>query len=568
MIASLLLLSFLAQSQPAAAPQDPSQNEPKCKLEGQVVSGSTGSPLKHASLRLTPSGPIAPGGTRTAFTSSTDNEGKFVMENVDPGTYTLSAERSGYIRQQYGARSANSGGTPLKLASGQSMKDLLFKMVPQGMVFGKVVDDDGEPVANAQIKGQRWRFFNGKRQLVPSGYAASQADGTFVIGDLQEGRFYLSADYRTNGFNNEVDVQAGKKDDGFLKTYYPNGLDFNSAAAIEITPGAQIRGIEIHMRRGRLFEIRGRVQNATSGPMPDNVSLFIFQKTDMPFFSGQNQAFAQGKKKEFLFKNLVPGTYIIQTINAVVVATDASGDTRQAAQLYGRVEVTIGDDDIENLVVSLNPCLEIPGTLRMDGDSSQQAPPSWTNFTVFLRTIEPTPFGTGANRASDQGNFKIRNVSPGIFRVSVNGTPDGSYVKAIRFGGEDFTNKDLDLTSGAGGDLEIVISPNAADISGVVRNEDGEAVPGVSVQAFLGNEVKKNANTDQNGAFHFTSLAPGDYRVYAWEDIEPGMSQDAEFRKNFDSKASVAKLEEKGHESLEVKLIPKDAIETEAAKIR
>jgi hypothetical protein len=25
------------------------------------------------------------------------------------------------------------------------MKDLVFKLIPQGIIFGKVVDDDGEP---------------------------------------------------------------------------------------------------------------------------------------------------------------------------------------------------------------------------------------------------------------------------------------------------------------------------------------------------------------------------------------------------------------------------------------
>ena len=57
------------------------------------------------------------------------------------------------------------------------------------MIFGKVIDDDGEPVPGASIQCQRWVFINGKRQLRPLGYGSSQADGTFVIGGLAAGRF-------------------------------------------------------------------------------------------------------------------------------------------------------------------------------------------------------------------------------------------------------------------------------------------------------------------------------------------------------------------------------------------
>lgn len=567
MITSLLLASFLAQSQPAG-PQAPAQGDPKCKLEGQVISAATGAPLKRAVLRLSPAGAGTSGEPGTDFTSSTDSSGRFVMANVDPGTYTLNAERSGYIAQQYGARSENSDGTRLKLESGQSMKDLLFRMVPQGVVFGKVVDEDGEPVPNVSVQGQRWRLFGGKRRLVQSGSASSQADGTFVMGDLDAGQIYLSAERQTTLYD-DFERAAAKKDDEFLKTYYPNALDFTSASAIEMTPGGEIRGIEIHMRRGRLYEIRGVVQNATSGPMPDGVNLVIFGRNDGFNFGERSQAYAQGKKKEFVFKGLAPGAYQIQTLDASVVAVDASGDMRTSARLSGRLEVTISDSDLENVIFPLVPALELTGSIKLDGDSTQQSQaPSWTNFDVILRPVDGSVFGRNAGRVSEQGNFRIRNLAPAVYRVVVTGTPDGSYVKAIRFGGEDFTNKDLDLTSAAGGDLEIVISPNAADISGVVRNENGETLAGVSVQAFAGNELKKSASTDQNGAFHFTSLAPGDYRVYAWEDIDPGMSQDADFRKNFDSKAAAVKLEEKGHQSLEVKLISKDAIDAEAVKIR
>jgi hypothetical protein len=555
---TLVLLTFIAQSDPPV--------DKKCTLEGQVVSASTGGPLKHASLRLSPTGtPPTPQTPRTSFTSSTDAEGKFVLQDVDAGTYVLYAERVGYIGQSYGARSNNSAGARLKLDAGQSMKDLSIKLVPQAMIFGKVIDEDGEPVPNTNIECQRWAFVNGKRQLRTTGYGSTQADGSFVVGGLSAGRIYLSAEPRNNPRFNEIERATGNAGrDGFLKTYFPNSLDVTSAAPIEVTPGADVRGIELHMRRGRLYEIRGHVQNAGSTGMPQNVNMFIFPKGTDAYYGSGNQAYLNGKNTAFQFRNLVPGVYIIQTQPAFVTSVDASGEVKTEARLSGRIEVTVGDTDVENVILPMAPGLEIAGTLKVESDSS--APPPISN--IYLQSTEGPGFGSAGGSVSAEGNFRIHGVAPAIYRVNTNGIPDGSYLKAVRFGGEDMTGKNLDLTSAAGGDMEIVISPNAADISGVVRNENGEAVPGVNIQAYLGDEMKRAAATDQNGTYHLTSLAPGDYRVYAWEDIEPGLAQEPTFRKNFESRAVVAKLQEKSHESLELKLISKDAIETEAAKIR
>ena len=556
-----MITALLAQSDPPV--------EKKCTLEGQVVSATTGGALKHASLRLSPIGQTNPQAPRTSFTSSTDAEGKFVLQDVDAGTYVLFAQRVGYIGQNYGARSATSAGARLKLDAGASMKDLVIKLPPQAMIFGKVIDDDGEPVPNASIQGQRWAFINGKKQLRPSGGGSSQADGTFVIGGLSAGRIYLSAESRSNNNFGDIEKASGKAGrEGLLKTYFPNALDVSGAAGIDVTPGVDVRGIEIHMHRGRMYEVRGRLQNSIAGPMPDGVSMFIFLKGSDRFFDGRNQTYVQGGNAVFQFKNLLSGVYIIETMPAAVITTDPSGEAKTEARLSGRIEVSIGDADLENVILPLSPGLEIAGTLKTEGDPAKQSQASSPVYNVYLQSQEGPGFGNGSGRVSSEGNFRLHAIPAGVYRANIGGVPDGSYLKSVRYGGQDMTGKDMDLTSGAGGEMQIVISSNAADISGVVRNENGEAVPGVTIQSYLDDELKRTATTDQNGSYHLTSLAPGDYRLYAWEDIEPGLGQEPSFRKNFDSRAAVAKLQEKSHESVELKLISKDAIETEAAKIR
>ena len=61
-----------------------------------------------------------------------------------PGKYQLSAERQGFLRQNYGARKYSGGGTPVLVAEGQNVKAIVFQLNPQAVITGKVLDEDGE----------------------------------------------------------------------------------------------------------------------------------------------------------------------------------------------------------------------------------------------------------------------------------------------------------------------------------------------------------------------------------------------------------------------------------------
>ena len=73
--------------------------------------------------------------------------------------------------------------------------------------------------------------------------------------------------------------------------------------------------------------------------------------------------------------------------------------------------------------------------------------------------------------------------------------------------------------------------------------------------------------TDQNGGFQFQGLAPGDYYVAAWEDLDPGLAQSADFLSHFTSEATSVTLSESGHENRDLKIVPADKVAAEIAKL-
>ncbi len=504
-----------------------------------------GAPLKKATARLEAASQMNQSNFAN-YAAPTDGGGKFVFEDVTPGTYILSAERTGYLRRYYGARSTTAGATQIKLDGGQGMKDVVIKLTPQGMIFGKVVDEDGDPISGASVSAWRWIFRNGRKHLMSFAEQNSQADGTFVIGDLSQGTYYVSAERQSNFSSEKV---------ADLKTYFPNAPDTVSAAPVNVSDGAEVKGIEIHLRRGRVFEIRGKLESVLGGTVLSVANVDLIAKE-----TGDHLGTAQMDRdaKSFQFKHVAPGGYLIETRATEAGAPAATGFPK-LTELVARFEVTVADKDLENVVVPLIPGAEIRGIFKTDGEVPKAV--------VQLRDSRGYQ---GANaEAQRDGRFRMEGISPDVARVNVYGLPGNMYVKTITFDGRDVNGKDLDLTSGNGGEMEIVLSPDGTEVTGMVRDSDGNAVPGAVVQICGKDDAGgRFALSDQHGAYDFKGLVPGDYKVFAWEDEGDGIVSVVEFRKSFESKAAALTLEEKSHQSIDLALISKDAMDVEAAKIR
>jgi len=94
----LLSASLGAQPAPDSAPSAAART---AHVEGQVLS-QAGEPLRKASVRLAHYYADR-SSNAISYVDTTDAAGKFVFEDVLPGRYTLSAERTGFLPQNYGA---------------------------------------------------------------------------------------------------------------------------------------------------------------------------------------------------------------------------------------------------------------------------------------------------------------------------------------------------------------------------------------------------------------------------------------------------------------------------------
>ena len=572
LFSSAVVLS--AQALTAVDTANAAAQKPKARLEGHVLNASTGEALRKANLHLFMIQSLSAGPApqpMPQFVVSSDAEGKFAFEDLEPGRYTLNADRTGFVRQSYGARGPNSAGTNLTLDSGQEIKDVVFKLVPQGTISGRVVDEDGDPVEGAWVAIYRYSYVRGHRELQISGTANTQADGAFLIAHLATGRYYLSVDDRRNMNGSQWERYGGKGPEmGYATTFFPNSSDAASAAPVDVSAGSDVRGVEIQLRKSPLFHISGKLAGTTSQSMWLNLSEKIEGRTA---WSPPRNATVR-RDGLFSFNHAAPGNYIIegQMISNQGFATSPPQIVHLA--------ITVTDHNIDNLVISPVAGPEVSGNVKVEGWDSLQppqspqasaSPPAGAPTSVQLVSASgESRFGVPFQNVNDDGTFQLRGIRPDKYRVQVNNLPDGTYVKSIHFAGEEVIKTGLDLSSGSGGQIEIILSPNAADVAGVVHKENGDAATGVRVTIWSPNDpdLLKTANTDQNGAFKIRNLGPGEYRIAAWEDVEFGLLQDPDFRARFDGKATTLKLAENAHETPEVKLIAKEESDAEAEKVK
>src|SRR5207247_8425645 len=99
-----------------------------------------------------------PQGRERPLTAKTNSEGEYEFKEVKPGRYHLWANRNGYVSQTYGQKSSDtrmSQGTILMVRAGETLGQVDLKLIRGGIIEGRAVDPDGEPVAHAEAAGDR-----------------------------------------------------------------------------------------------------------------------------------------------------------------------------------------------------------------------------------------------------------------------------------------------------------------------------------------------------------------------------------------------------------------------------
>ena len=167
---------------------------------------------------------------------------------------------------------------------------------------------------------------------------------------------------------------------------------------------------------------------------------------------------------------------------------------------------------------------------------------------------------------SENGSFTIEDVSPGKYRVQPPHV-SGTYLSAVRFGQQDFLDKDLDLTTGASGELEITLRYGTGELTGSIQFPDTSnghptgSVVLISTDNRSENPHIESTSTNQDGSFSIKDITPGTYRAYAFEEITHSSLQNPDVRAQLTSLGKEVKIQENGTQQIQLTLIPADTLQ-------
>jgi hypothetical protein len=531
---------------PSAPNAETVKEQPPASIEGQVVNAVTGEPIRRVSLILIPSNQPRPDAS-PAMTMS-DATGHFAMTNIAPGTYMLTAERTGYVRATYGARGPMRPGTSITLAPSQALKEIAFRLQPHAVISGRILDEDGEPMSNVQIQVLTPRYMQGKKQIMPMGGGLTNDLGEYRVFGLAPGKYYVSATHQAMGMGfSAVDRSANpnQMDEGYAPTYYPGSTDVSSAVAVPVVAGRPVTNIDMKLLRTRTVRVRGRVVNPPGTGAGRTMVMLVTGEPGNNMF-GRNMAAPQGRDGKFEIRGVTPGAYHL-------TAQYFDGTTRYAS----RMPLNVGNSNVEDVEIVLKPGMDVSGTVRIEGDT--EAALAGVNVALQAKMFSPM-MGVASAVVKEDGSFTLRNVSPDTYRLSVYGG-QVLYTKSVQVGQQEAKDGEVTITDGTPPPLTVVLSAAGGKISGQIKAEKEGIARGAMVvlvppaERREDSQLYKVVSLDQYGKFNITAVPPGDYTLYAWDNVEQGAWQDPEFLARFQNKGKSISVKEKDALTTELELL-------------
>ena len=520
-----LLASFGQPSSiqiPAKSDQDPADRDSGVIL-GRVFTAEDESPLARVTLTLYS---VNGRGNERPRTVRTDSRGEYEFRDLEAGKYLLRATRNGYLPQVYGQK-ASSGwgrrqrGTPLSLASGQTLNSIDFKMIRGGVVEGTVVDRHNEPRSRVSVRLSSYESSRGERKLFPVGRAETDDRGRFRLFDIPPGSYYLSA---------SPPFQYGRmggQERSFPPVYYPGVTSPLEAAKVQVAAGEEVGGFYFTLVETRSYSASGRVLTAEGKPA-HAVWIISGRESGEAFFAGMESSANTDLQGEFKVTGLLPGRHRLHA---------RAGEDDRPRMASTVVEVT--DRDIEGLTLVLGAGAEVAGRIVTDRQDSDL---DWRRIWLEMDPIGDSGrifFGRRSSRLEEDFTFKIKNLPEASYRLVVRLPPGNHYIESIRLRTEELIDRPIAVRSADRLDeVEIHVSSEGAQVGGIVKKEEArEIAEGATVVVFAADSDLRGPNsrftrttqTDQRGRYSLKGLATGEYLLCAVADHEPGLESDLDY---------------------------------------
>lgn len=536
-VAALVLPPRTADAEPQSsrAPADRATAPNTAAIVGVVQStDAVPQPVRRALVRVTGAGPA--GERRT----TTDADGRFIVENLSAGRYSVSAERPGFVTTSYGARRPGGQGTSIMVPE-RGRVSLVVPLARGAVITGTVYDQSGQPAADVRVRPLAVRTgVSGARRFVSlASTDVTDSRGTYRIYGLPSGEYVVEASRRTIGALEMPDTSATPISDArpptgtFTGAFHPNARSAADGSVVTVAPGEERQGIDVRMGVEMSGRVTVRVTTPDGAPVRDAI-VGQFTNSTPGTFSGSSQR-SIGPDGTATFTS-GPGSY---TVSARGTTTLADGGTVAG---WARSEVILGDAGQVDITLMLEPGTTISGRVVVASSAARgaavSAPAPDVSGTSVGLVPDPPAFMGGLGEVDAAGRFSIDGVAPGRYMLTYRPLPPGGTwtVASATVGGRDAFDASVEIGRGPVGEAIVTLTDRTQEVSGTLSTTDGApaseyTVVVVPADRTLWSAGRRMATTrpDSEGRFVIRTLPAGDYRIAALTDVTPTDLEDAAF---------------------------------------
>lgn len=555
------------------------------RIRGRIVAADSGALVRRAQVRIT-------GNELAMKTSLTDGDGRYEFRDLPAGRFTLTAQKPGYMTVQYGQTRPFESGKTIELSDAQILDKADIAMPRGSVVAGRIVDEFGEPIADAAVTAMRSTWSNGRRRLQPTGRAAQTNDlGQYRIFGLAPGDYYVSATLRSGDMammemamvaaasaGAAASPSGSAPNSGYAPTYFPGTTNGGDAQKVTLTVGQEAQGTDFALLPVRLAKITGTVISSDGKPAEGTMINALPRTSGDDVMIGSSTSARADKNGNFTLNNVPPGEYTLQTRGVTIMTSSGSGGrmvftmtTRTVGPdgpggsepEFGSVPISVAGDDISNVIVLTSKGTTATGHVTFDGGTK---PASTGNLRIMATSTDgdgPVFMGGGTGAVKPDGSFELKGLA-GTRTFRAMGLPQGWTLKSVRLNGQDVTDTGVEFKgSEPVGGLEVVVTSKSTEINGSVKDASGNTVKDYTVVVFSDDPQKwtvpqgryiAGVRPDTEGRFQVKNLPPGGYYAVAMDYIEQGEWGDPDLLDKLKAKATRISIDEGETKTRELKI--------------
>lgn len=464
------------------------------------------------------------GGKQFRRLAATGDDGRFTINDLPNGVFTLLVSMPGYVSQSASEQAAH-------YRPGDSVE---IAMTRGGVITGSVFDPSGSPMPAITVDAIRLASQGPGKGIRNLDFYRILTDdrGIYRLFGLPGGTYIVKAGLPDGWPDQDIQYQR------LVPTYYPSST-LSVATRIEVQTGLESTGIDIRFKDLQGYAISGQAfepEGHSRGTIYHSATVSLYEQDTGALVASVGGTGSPGAPAAFVIHGVADGNYRL-------VASRYSTD--QPWYRSDPVNVTVKGADVAGISITMFPLAIVSGQVMLLDDPKplpagcRKTTETVADALVMLTRESAARSGNEllylstnySGAVNEKGAFSIANIDQGRFHLEVS-LPKNLYPKSIEKsqpsssppGSARFLTNIEATRGGTETQLSITISPGAATVAGrVVPSKEGKSLPANLCVYLVPGDIKsakdaamfEEAVVAADGTFRISNIAPGKYKVIA-----------------------------------------------------